>query len=64
MGARATNGKETRTAGLTVVFTPSEKRVIRRAALEADMRSMSSFVRDAAVKAATKVIGQALKAAA
>lgn len=47
-----------------MLFDESDKRLIRRAALETDTRSASEFIRRAAVKAAQKALGAALKAAA
>lgn len=64
MVARTANGKAKKTEGLTVAFAPEEKRLLRRAAVEAGVRSTGHFIREAAVKEATKVIGRALKAAA
>jgi uncharacterized protein (DUF1778 family) len=42
------------TSGITVLFEKSEKLMIRRAAIETDVRSASEFIRQAAIKAAQK----------
>lgn len=54
MAARPGVRKET--SGITVLFEKSEKQLIRRAAVEADVRSSSEFIRQAAVKAAKKAL--------
>lgn len=50
-------------SGITVLFGKDEKRMIRQAAVETDTRSSSEFIREAAVKAAKKVVGSSKKAA-
>jgi uncharacterized protein (DUF1778 family) len=50
----AAKGDSKARIGLTVMFSPEERQMIRRAVVETDTRSASEFIREAAVKAATK----------
>lgn len=60
--AAQSNDRKERT-GITVLFERGEKRMIRQAAVETEVRSSSEFIRQAAVKAAQKVVGGPKKAA-
>jgi hypothetical protein len=50
MTAAKRDGKEK--IGITVLFSPEERRQIRQAVVETDARSASEFIRAAAVRAA------------
>lgn len=56
MPAKASERKATSKAGLTVLFDKEERQLIRRAAVESESRSSGQFIREAAIRAAKKVL--------